>query len=73
MGPAFGLVLFAFWEGLVTMRVTPDMRAAAGDEKVAEFMRFAVNLRCVVIGDSVTCTTKQKKLLEKKWRELNDG
>ena len=70
MGPALGLVPFCMTEGLVGFRVTPEMRAEAGDAKVAEFFRIAEHLRCVVVGDNVTCTTKQRKILEQKWRDL---
>lgn len=51
-------------------RVTPEMAKRVGEDKVAEWRKFAAAIGCVVVNDNATCTAKQKKLLEQKWREL---
>ena len=54
-------------------RVTPEMAKRAGDEKVAEWRKFAAAVGCVVVNDNATCTAKQQKLLKNWWRDNVDA
>lgn len=54
-------------------RVTPEMKQRAKSEATLEGLRdFAKRIGCVVVGDGITCTVKQKKLITQWWKDHAD-